>query len=89
MKINQILGGLMNIQTFTDAQTFVANSGVVNWDWQSDKYSNSEIVDNILPKYLYHHTNTNENFNHILKTFIKEILGQNIKNYDFEENDEC
>lgn len=65
----------------SDAKTYVINSGVVDWDWGNTNYSNSEIVEELLPAYIRSNSNSDENFDSLLKSFITEVLGQNPSDY--------
>lgn len=77
--------------TSTDAKNFVINSGVIDWDFAS-KYSNSVIVSELLPRFIYQNDSDylvyNEldepefDFDAALKTFISTELGQNPAAYN-------
>ena len=69
--------------TLADAKTFVGNSGVIDWEWYSDEYSNEEIVNDLLPGYLYYNMATLDDFDDVLKSFIEDVLHQNSADYGY------
>lgn len=71
----------MNIQTLTDARTCVENSGVLDWDWDSAQYSNDQIIDDLLPQFVYENCNSSDEINEILPRFISNVLKQNPRDY--------
>lgn len=78
---------IMHINSITDAKNYVLNSGVADWDWSHDTYTNDEIVNDLLPQYLRanycndHAADTDQEFNRVLAQFIDVELQQNPADY--------
>lgn len=69
--------------TLEDAKTFVGNSGVIDWEWYSDEYGDEEIINDLLPEYLYYNMATLDDFDDVLKSFIEDVLHQNSVDYGY------
>ena len=66
-----------DIRTLVDAQTYVYNSGVVDWDWGKTELDPIKL----LGEYLYRNHQDHDDFNSVLKSFITDILKLNHKDF--------
>jgi hypothetical protein len=83
---------MKNMQTKTDAENIVSNSGVVNWDWGNNPDGtprNSEDVQEQLADYVWQHGNewTSEISDKMLAGFVSEVLGDDPEEYNLHQVD--
>lgn len=72
---------MSKFNSLTDVKTYIDNSGILNWEWDSTKYSDDEIIDNLLPDYIYSNCNDETEFDSELSNFIINVLNKNPKDY--------
>jgi len=68
----------MKFESIGDAETFVANSGVVEWDWNG---RDSTQTLRKLARFLRLHDDEFRTFDDALRAFVRDELGENPREY--------
>ena len=80
-EIYPAISGFAGFHSLYEAKEYVNNRGILDWEWGSDEYSDEEIINDLLPEYVYEYSEEIESFEELLRKFILEELGQNPADY--------